>query len=164
MNSNLITCISKILTDLCLVKQKKGKRYFCKNCLQCFGSKKVLIEHREDCLVINGKESVKLKSGYISFKNHFRQIPVSFKIYADFESIFKKVDCDIEHNSTSSYTKKYQDHVPCSFAYKVVCVDNRFSKEINLYRGKEAVNKFIKFILSEYNYCKKMVKNTLVKI
>ena len=28
--------------------------------------------------------------------------------------------------------KKYQDPVPCSFDYKVVCVDNRFSKKIVL--------------------------------
>ena len=27
-----------------------------------------------------------------------------------------------------SYTKKYQDHIPCSFPYKIVCVDDRFTK------------------------------------
>ena len=32
--------------------------------------------------------------------------------------------------------KKYQDHVPCSFAYKVACVDDKFSKPIVLYRGE----------------------------
>ena len=24
--------------------------------------------------------------------------------------------------------KKYQDHIPCSFAYGVVCVDDKFTK------------------------------------
>ena len=47
----------------------KGKKYFCKNCLQCFSSEKILSENKEDCLVINGKQSVKLESGFISFKN-----------------------------------------------------------------------------------------------
>ena len=51
----------------------KSKKYFCKNCLQCFRSKKVLIEHKEDCLVINGKQNVKLEKGFISFKNYSRQ-------------------------------------------------------------------------------------------
>ena len=32
--------------------------------------------------------------------------------------------------------KKDQDHIPCSFAYKVVCVDDKFSKPIVLYRGE----------------------------
>ena len=29
-----------------------------------------------------------------------------------------------------SLTKKYQDHVPCSFAYKVVCIDDRLTEPI----------------------------------
>ena len=32
----------------------------------------------------------------------------------------------MECNSISSYKEKYQGHIPCSFAYKVVCIDNRF--------------------------------------
>ena len=32
--------------------------------------------------------------------------------------------------------KKYQDHVPCSFAHKVVCINDKFSKPIVVYRGK----------------------------
>ena len=47
-----------------------------------------------------------------------------------------------------------QNHVPCSFANKVVCVDNKFSKKIVFYRGKDAV----KSILNEYNYCRKVMK------
>ena len=109
--------------------KKKNKKYFCKNCLQCFSSEEVLIEHKEDCLIINDKQNVKLEKSFISFKTYCRQIPVPVKIYADFECIFKKVDCDIECSSNSSYTRKYQDHVPCSYAYKVVCVDNRFIKK-----------------------------------
>ena len=43
-------------------------------------------EHRETCLEINGKQSVKLKSGAIKFRNYFKQITVPFKIYVDSES------------------------------------------------------------------------------
>ena len=49
--------------------------------------------------------------------------------------------------------KKNQDHTPCSFTYKVVCVDNKFSKKVVLYRGQNVVYKFIKAILEEYDYC-----------
>ena len=34
---------------------------------------------------INGKQLVKLEKRIIEFKNHFKQIPVSFKICANFE-------------------------------------------------------------------------------
>ena len=103
--------------------KNKNKKWFCKSCLQCFSSKNVLTEHKEDCLIINGKQSVKLEKGTIEFENYFKQIPVPFKTYADFE-------CNLEsaERYEGSYTKKYQDLVPCSFAYKVVCIDNRFSR------------------------------------
>ena len=52
--------------------KNKSKKYFCKYCLQCFSSKEILIEHRTDCLVINGKQSVKLKSGTIKFTNYLK--------------------------------------------------------------------------------------------
>ena len=65
--------------------KNKDKKYFCESCLQCFSSEKILIEHKKDFLVINGKKSLKLENSFISFKNYFKQIPVPFKIYADFE-------------------------------------------------------------------------------
>ena len=108
----------------------KGKKYFCKNCLHCFSSKKILNEHKEDCLVINGKQSVTLESEFISFKIYSKQIPVPFKIYAGFECVLKKVDGYIGCSSNSSYTRKYQNHVPCNFGYKAVCVDNKFTKKL----------------------------------
>ena len=142
---------------MCNKTKNKNKKYFSKYCLQCFSSEKVLIEHKKICLIINDKQSVKLKSGSISFRNYFKQIRIPCKIYADFECLFKGVK--ISNKNSSSYTEKYQDHVPCSFAYKIVCVNNKFSKKVVLYRGKYAVYKFIKTILKEYNYCRQVIKN-----
>ena len=89
MKVSLIMCISKILTGLCLIRQKIKTKNFCRCCLKCFSIEEVLIEHKKDGLTINGKQSIRLKSGLISFKNYFKQIPVPFKIYADFECILK---------------------------------------------------------------------------
>ena len=63
-----------------------------------------------------------------------------------------------------SYTKKYHDHIPCSYAYKIVCIDDRFSKSILIYRGENAAYEFTRAILKEYKYCKKIMKNILIKI
>ena len=65
--------------------KNKNKKWFCKSCLQCFSCENVLIKHKENCLSINGKQSVKLEEGIIKFENYFKEIPVPFKIYADFE-------------------------------------------------------------------------------
>ena len=138
---------------MCNKTKTKNKKYFFICCLQCFSSEKVLIEHKENCLIIHGKQSVNLKSGSISFKNYFKQLPVPLKIYADFECILKEVKSSNKNNG--SYTEKYQDHIPCSFAYKVACIDNKFSKRVVFYRRKNAAYRFIGAILEEYDYCKK---------
>ena len=60
--------------------KNKNKKWFCRSCLQCFSSENVLIKHKENCLNINGKQSVKLENKIIEFENYFKQIPVPFKI------------------------------------------------------------------------------------
>ena len=70
--------------------KNKNKKHFCRRCLQCFSSENILIRHKEDCLVINGKQSAKLNKGSINLKHFSRQGPVPFKIYAGFECIFKE--------------------------------------------------------------------------
>ena len=155
---NQIMCTSKILTDLFHKTKNKSKEYFCKSCLQCFSSKNVLTEHRKVYLSINGAQSARLEKETIEFKNYFKQIPVQFKIYADFECNVKSVE-----SYEGSYSKRYQNHVCCSFAYKLVCVDNEFTKPIVVFRDKNAAYEFIKAILKEFKYCKKVIKKTLTK-
>ena len=53
--------------------------------------------------------------------------------------------------------KNYQDHVPCTFAYKVVCIDDRFTKPIVAFRGENSAYEIIKAILKEFEYCKKVI-------
>ena len=52
--------------------KNKNKKWFCKSCLQCFSSEKVLIGHKKDCLSINGLQSVKVEEGIIEFENYFK--------------------------------------------------------------------------------------------
>ena len=85
-------------------------------------------------------------------------IPSTFKIYADFECLLKTVDSAF-NNDCFSYTSKYQDHIPCSFAYKLVCINDKHSKIVVLYRGKDAVLKFIQSIFNEYSYYRNITKN-----
>ena len=147
---------------MCNKTKNKNKKYFCKCCLQCFSSEKVLIEHQENYLIIDHKQRVKLKSGSISFKNYFKQLPVPFKIFADFECLlnaFPSKGVQSSDKNNDSYTEKYRDHIPCSFACKVVCIDcNKLSQKIVLYSEKNAVYRFIEAILKVYDYCKKIMK------
>ena len=66
----------------------------------------MLIKHKENCLGINGKQSVKLEKGIIEFENYFKQIPVPFKIYALFE-------CNLK--SAESYEGSYTKNIKITF-------------------------------------------------
>ena len=78
---------------------------------------------------------------------------------------------DVKGSCNSSWSVKESEHVPCGFSYKVVCVDDRFSKDVVVYRanemsrantnerGVDCVSKFISCILDEYKYCKKILRD-----
>ena len=72
--------------------KSKNKKLVFKSCLQCFVSENVLIKHKEIYLSINRVQSVKVDKGTIKFENIFKQLPVPFKIYADFECTLKNVE------------------------------------------------------------------------
>ena len=112
--------------------------------MQCFSSKNILTEHKKVCLSINGAQSLRFEKGTTKFKNYFKQIPVPFKFYAHFGSHSKSVE-----SYKGSYSKKYQDHIPCSFAYKLICVDDKFTKPIIVFRDEIASYEFIEVILKE---------------
>ena len=89
----------------------------------------------------------------MSFENYFKQIPVPFKIYADSECNLKSVE-----NYEGSYSKRYQDHISCSFAYKLVFVDDELTKPIVVFRGENAAYEFIEAILKQFENCKKVMR------
>ena len=71
--------------------RNKIKKWFCKSCLQCFSSENVLKKHKNYYLSVNGNGSVKLEKVTIDFENYSKQMPVPFKIYANFECNLKSV-------------------------------------------------------------------------
>ena len=101
--------------------KNKNKKYFCKSCLQCFSSINVLTEYKKVFLSINGAQSVRLGKGAIRFKNSFKQLPIAFKIYADFECTLKSVE-----SFEVSYARKFK------ITFFAVLLTNLFVLMINL--------------------------------
>ena len=73
-------------------------------------------------------------------------------IYADFESILVPED-NRKQNPDETYTNKSQKHVACTYSYKLVCVDDKFSKSFKSYLGKDVVFNFINSKIEERKYC-----------
>ena len=99
-----------------------------------------MTKYKGDCLSINGKQSVKLEEGTIEFENHFKQIPVPFKIYADFECNLKTVE---------SYEGSYLENIKIIF--RVVLL----TKSVTVFRGENAAYEFIEKFLKCLNIIKK---------
>ena len=97
------------------------------------------------------------KGEYVKFINFERKIKSLFMIYADFESILV-LEVNGRQNPKESYTNKYQKHVACSYGYKLVCVDDKFSKPFKTYFGKDAVYNFINIMIVESKCCGDVMK------
>ena len=49
--------------------------------------------------------------------------------------------------------------IACSYGYKLVLVDDKFSKSFKLYLGEDSVYNFIKSMVEESNCCSNIIKN-----
>ena len=104
-----------------------GRKHFCRYCLQAFRTAEKLKCHIKLCFKINGKQTIKMpkKDEYIKFKNYKRKIKSPFMIYGGFESILLPED---NGKQNPNECNKYQKHVAFSYSYRLVCVDDKFSK------------------------------------
>ena len=144
----------------------KERKHFCMHCLQCFSSERVLSDHKDNCITVNGMQAVKMPdkdNNILKYNNFHKQQPVPFVIYADFEAITEKIS-GCQPNNNKSYTEAYQKHTDCGYGYKVVCCyDDKYSKPTKTYRGKKTVYKFMEAMLDEVKYCKKVAKKEFNK-
>ena len=122
--------------------------YCCKKCLHAYSTKELLAVHAVDCCHV---QRTKFPLDPIChFTNIQKQLSAPFVVYADFESILKPVNEGVDvtqgvSTGTASSTTVYQEHVSCSFAYKVVSsVDPDFSRPLVMYRGEDAADKFVR--------------------
>ena len=145
----------------------KERKHFCMYCLQCFKSESILTKHVDNCLAINGKQGINMpKEGenILKFNNFHKQQAVPFLIHADFEAIIIEMVQGCKPNDDKSYTEAYQAHEDCGYEYKVVCCyKDKYSKPIQMYRGENAVYKFMEKMLEEVEYCKGIVKKRFNK-
>ena len=97
------------------------------------------------------------KGDYVNFKNYERRIKSLFIIYVNFESVLVPKD-NGKQIPKESYTNKYQKHIVCSYGYKLLCVDDKFSNPFKTYLGKDAVYNFNINMIEESKCCSEFMK------
>ena len=102
-----------------LTKSKDGKIFICKRCFTHFTKEELLEKHIKYCSN-NQTVSVKMPepNTMLYFKNYYKQLPIPFVVYADFECFTKPMN-SCSPNPKESYNYNYQKHEPSGFCFYV---------------------------------------------
>ena len=133
--------------------------YFCPYCLHGFYRETSLQEHKIYCSrhgVQRIELPVKGENDLLEFRDFEKTLKVPFVIYADLETIVRKLDTCQPNPDKSACTPLTKLDV-CGFGYKVVCQDERYTKQSVIYRGKDAGKHLIECLLQEAEAIKKIL-------
>jgi len=113
-------------------------------------SRKELLErHKPECMGQLKRptrtELPKEGKNKVKFKNHHGQMKAPFMVYADFESLLKKIHGCVKKGQA---TIKTEVHEPCGFSYIIAKSDSQTHGPF-VCRGKDAVYKFLVSLLND---------------
>ena len=148
-------CFVKRVSALLYDQSKhRDTKHYCMLCLTGFSREDLLENHKKYCNGLKGKptriDMPKEEEKIVSFQNYNKQMKVPYVIYADLEALIKKISlCELEGgNKGKSYIIKKEYHEASGFSYTVVRSDGEVSG-LKVYRGENAVGKFLSEILQE---------------
>ena len=109
---------------------KNGKIFICKRCFTHYTKPELLEKHIKYCSN-NQTVSVKMPepNTYLYFKNYYKQLPIPFVVYADFECFTKPMNT-CSPNPKESYNYNYQKHEPSGFCFYVKGIVDKKIKPI----------------------------------
>ena len=149
-----IKSLSRLLHSTTAHKRSRKKHYYCRRCLHGFRREDLLHEHVPFCKLFDFQRvqyPVEGKNDILAFKEFHKQIRIPMVVYADFETINKKIDTcapDPQKSSTIHETR----FEPCGYAYQVVCSNDKYTKAPVVYRGENAAQHFLEAMMKEEVY------------
>lgn len=142
-------------------KSNRNKMYFCPYCLNGFTREDLMMNHREFCAE-NGDQKIVLPqkgvNDILKFNDFKKKMKCPFVIYCDFETVNRNVaTCQQDPAKSSTTVTKHLE--VCSFGYKRVCTDSRYTKESFIFRGQDASRHFIECLLKEEEEIKEILSH-----
>ena len=129
----------------------------CRRCLHAYSSQELLDANSIDCC--HAQRTKFPEDPRCRFTNIQKQLVAPFVVYADFESILQRVDEGMDTtqgvaagggDEPIAASGTFQEHLPCSFAYKVVSsVVPDFSRPLVSHRGGDAGEMFVRKLQEE---------------
>ena len=109
---------------------KNGKIFICKKCFTHYTKEELLEKHIKYC---SNNQTVAVKmpepNTMLYFKNYYKQLPIPFVVYADFECFTKPMN-SCSPNPKESYNYNYQKHEPSGFCFYVKGIVDKKIKPI----------------------------------
>lgn len=134
--------------------EKDTRRFPCERCQHMFRTRERLEEHLTDCRYFKPQRTILPEATpnaegkidlvpYIEFENVRRTEFSPVAVYADFETLIQKTSKFGSHDSSKSSTTTLTDLPACGFAYRVVSEKFPQLEEFSLYRGPDALDRFM---------------------
>ena len=111
-------------------RSHNGKIFICKRCFSHYTKEELLEKHIKYCS--NNKTEVITMpepNTMLYFKNYYKQLPIPFVVYADFECFTKPMNT-CSPNPKESYNYNYQKHEPSGFCFYIKGVVGQFKPVI----------------------------------
>ena len=153
----LIRNLNRLLSSQTL---HKGQMYYCPHCLHGFVREELLEDHKSMCSQ-HGAQRIELPNDdnmFLQLKDFHKQLRVPFVIYADFESLTTKIQ-SASPDPMKVSTEKFQHHQACGFSYVLVSERPDYCKPPVLYRGEDAVDKFLQMLQLEEESIETLLKD-----
>ena len=125
---------------------EKNKIYFCRNCCNKMYSQNKFDEHLQLCQTNKTQILMSSQNKYLQFKNLKNTIQHNFICYADIESY-------MIHNEKNIY-----DHEHLMSGYYLHCIDEKYSKKVQLFNKLED---FRDNLIDELDYIENINENKL---
>ena len=119
--------------------------------IQAFSTEEISKRHVKDYFKTTDKHifTMPKKGKHVKFTNYEKKGKVNIYNLGKFWKYFSASKVQ------KSYTNKYQKHIGCSYGFKLICVDDKFSKP---YFGEDSVYKFVNSMIKERKSCKELIK------
>ena len=125
-----------------ITSKHKGD-FYCLNCLYSFRTENKLKSHETVC---KNKDFYRIimsseKDNILWFNQHMNSDKMPHIIYADIESLIKKID-GCPNNPENFSTIKIGEHFPFRYSMATIWTFNNIENKYTLYRGEDCIKEF----------------------
>ena len=97
----------------------------------------MVCKNKDFCGIVMPSEKDKI----LEFNQYIKEYKILYIIYADIESLIRKID-GCPNNPENSSIAKIGEHIPCGYLMSTIWTFDRIENKHTFYRGKDCMKKF----------------------